>query len=207
MLNSKICQHQVNYYPSFFLKVTCLFHQTSNYAFTNYPVYLSIPILIVTLKVENYLPLPILRLYSEKLALNLIKTPLLGYSAYINADTPNKLDLVPKMDSLNRYNRGIYITFVIKSRVQMYHTSYPCSIGAEDVMKKPRKRTTLKENIGKYFLDVSKLILTSIVLSGILRREIPQDFLLTIGIGAVIVTFVVGVSLTTKEIKTGETEN
>ena len=74
-------------------------------------------------------------------------------------------------------------------------------------MKKPRKQTTLKENIGKYMLDVSKLILTSIVLSGILRREIPQDFLLTIGIGAVIVAFIVGIVLATKEIKDGETEN
>ena len=74
-------------------------------------------------------------------------------------------------------------------------------------MKKPRKRTTFKENIGKYLLDVSKLILTSIVLSGILRREIPQDLLLTIGIGAVIVVFIVGIVLVTKEIKNGETEN
>ena len=74
-------------------------------------------------------------------------------------------------------------------------------------MKKPRKRTTLKENIGKYFLDVSKLILTSIVLSSILRRELPQDFLLTIGVVAVIVTFIVGIVLATKEIKNGETEN
>ena len=82
-----------------------------------------------------------------------------------------------------------------------------CSIGAEDAMKKPRKRTTFKENIGKYLLDVSKLILTSIVLSGILRREIPQDLLLTIGIGAVIVVFIVGIVLVTKEIKNGETEN
>ena len=74
-------------------------------------------------------------------------------------------------------------------------------------MKKPRKRTTLKENIGKYLLDVSKLILTSIVLSGILRRELQQDLLLTVGVGVVIVTFIVGVSLATKEIKNGETEN
>jgi uncharacterized membrane protein YraQ (UPF0718 family) len=74
-------------------------------------------------------------------------------------------------------------------------------------MKKPRKRTTFKENIGKYLLDVSKLILTSIILSSILRREIPQDFLLTGGIGAVIVTLIVGVSLVTKEVKNGETEN
>ena len=87
------------------------------------------------------------------------------------------------------------------------------SICAEDAMKKPRKRrqhrlaTTPKENIGKYFLDVSKLILASIVLSGILRRELSQDLLLTIGVGMVIVTFIVGVALVTKEIKNGETEN
>jgi len=74
-------------------------------------------------------------------------------------------------------------------------------------MKKLKKKTTLKENIGKYLLDVSKLILTSIVLSSILRRELPQDLLLTIGVGMVILTFIVGVFLTTKEIKAGETEN
>jgi len=38
-------------------------------------------------------------------------------------------------------------------------------------MKKPSKRTTLKEDAGKYLLDVSKLVFGSIVLSGILRRE------------------------------------
>ena len=69
-------------------------------------------------------------------------------------------------------------------------------------MKKIGKKTTFKENIGKYFLDVSKLILTSIVLSSILRRELPQDLLLTIGISAVIVTFILGSILVTKEIKT-----
>jgi hypothetical protein len=74
-------------------------------------------------------------------------------------------------------------------------------------MKKLKKKTTLKENIGKYLLDVSKLILTSIVLSSILRRELPQDFLLTIGVGMAIVTFIVGVSLAIKEIKNGEAEN
>ena len=74
-------------------------------------------------------------------------------------------------------------------------------------MKKPRKRTTLKENIGKYLLDVSKLILTSIVLGGILHRELPQDLLLTIGIGVVIVIFIAGIALATKEIKNGEAEN
>ena len=84
----------------------------------------------------------------------------------------------------------------------------PCSIAAEaETMKKLKKKTTLKENIGKYLLDVSKLILTSIVLSSILRRELPQDLLLTIGVGMVILTFIVGVFLTTKEIKAGETEN
>ena len=73
-------------------------------------------------------------------------------------------------------------------------------------MKKPRKRTTFKENIGRYLLDVSKLILTSIVLSSILRREIPQNLLLTTGIGAVIVTLISGTILVTNEIKTEKPE-
>ena len=58
-------------------------------------------------------------------------------------------------------------------------------------MKKPKKRTTLKEDAGKYLLDMSKLIFGSVVISEILRRQIrwidedmSHDILLIVGKGA-----------------------
>ena len=68
-------------------------------------------------------------------------------------------------------------------------------------MKKPKKRrqqkltqpaTTLKEDLGKLLLDVGKILLGGFVIGVILRYEIPRDILLTIGVSATIVAFVVG---------------
>ena len=69
-------------------------------------------------------------------------------------------------------------------------------------MKKPKKQTTLKEDIGKYLLDVNKLVLGSMVLGNILRSELPQGKQLTSGIAIVIVTLVVGLILGIREKKT-----
>ena len=73
-------------------------------------------------------------------------------------------------------------------------------------LKKVRKRTTLKEDTAKYLLDVSKLILGSVVIGCVLRYNIPQDVLLTSGIAAAILSFIAGLILGIKEIKTGKTE-
>ena len=73
-------------------------------------------------------------------------------------------------------------------------------------MKKPRKRTTLKEDTAKYLLDVSKLVLGSVVIGSILRYNIPQDVLLTSGIAAAILFFIAGLILGIREIKAGKTE-
>ena len=64
-------------------------------------------------------------------------------------------------------------------------------------MKKPRKRRenesfTLKENVGKYLLDLSKLVFAGIVLGAVLRYELPRGILLTGGIAAVILLLIVG---------------
>jgi uncharacterized membrane protein YraQ (UPF0718 family) len=64
-------------------------------------------------------------------------------------------------------------------------------------MKKPMKRRkqesfTLKEDVGKYLLDLSKLVFAGIVLGTVLRYELPRDILLTGGIAAVILFFIVG---------------
>jgi hypothetical protein len=72
-------------------------------------------------------------------------------------------------------------------------------------MKKPKKHTTREEDAGKYLLDLSKLIIGSVVIGGILRREIPQDIILIGGVVAAIVLFIFGLNMTTKEIKTDKT--
>ena len=54
-------------------------------------------------------------------------------------------------------------------------------------------------------LDVGKLVLGSIVIGGILRRDLPQDDLLTIGISAVIVCFILGIVMGIREVKTDKT--
>ena len=69
-------------------------------------------------------------------------------------------------------------------------------------MKKIRKRTTLREDAGKYLLDVSKLVLGSFVISGLLRGNPPQNLLLISGIIAAIVLFILGLILAAREIKT-----
>ena len=72
-------------------------------------------------------------------------------------------------------------------------------------MKKPGKRTTLKEDVGKSLLDAGKLIFGSIVIGCILRYEIPRDILFAGGIAAAIVFHIAGIVLGIREIKTDKT--
>jgi uncharacterized membrane protein YraQ (UPF0718 family) len=68
-------------------------------------------------------------------------------------------------------------------------------------LKKRRKATTLREEVGRLLFDIGKLGLGTIVLGSILRREIPQDILMIGGITAVVVCFIVATVLVTREIK------
>jgi hypothetical protein len=71
-------------------------------------------------------------------------------------------------------------------------------------MKKPRKRTTIKEDTGKLLMDLGKLVFGSIFLGGILRGEIPHA-ILSIGGFAVAITFcLLGLFIGTREEKNGE---
>ena len=67
-------------------------------------------------------------------------------------------------------------------------------------MKKPRKRTTLKEDMGKFLLDFGKLVFAGIVFGSIMRSEIPQDALLTIGVALATVSCIGGLILGKREI-------
>ena len=69
-------------------------------------------------------------------------------------------------------------------------------------MKKPRKRTTLKENAGRLLLDMGKLTFASIVLGSSLRSELPLGILTIAGLAMAIVFCVSGLFLETTEKKT-----
>ena len=73
-------------------------------------------------------------------------------------------------------------------------------------MKKPRKRSSFKEDIAKYLLDLGKLMFGSIVFGSIMRIQVPQDLLLTIGTAAATVVSIVGLILGIREMKTGRPE-
>jgi len=83
----------------------------------------------------------------------------------------------------------------------------PRSIGG---MKKPKKtlkkRTTLKEDFGKLLLDIGRLVNGSLVLGILLRGEIPDDILLTVGVAIVAVLYALGLFLGKREIKTEKPE-
>jgi len=71
-------------------------------------------------------------------------------------------------------------------------------------MKKPRKQTTLREDIGKLLLDVGKLMFGSIFLGSILRGEVPRAILGASGFAAAMIMFIIGICLVKKEKETGE---
>ena len=68
-------------------------------------------------------------------------------------------------------------------------------------MKKLRKRTTFKEDCGKYLLDLSKLVFGSIFLGSILRGEVPRVILGASGLAVALILFIIGLNLVKKEKK------
>jgi len=66
-------------------------------------------------------------------------------------------------------------------------------------VKKARKRTTLKEDLGKYLLDLSKLVFGSIFLGSILHGELPRVILGASGLAMAVLLLFVGLNLTKKE--------
>jgi uncharacterized membrane protein (Fun14 family) len=67
--------------------------------------------------------------------------------------------------------------------------------------KKPRKETTMKENMGKLMLDVGKLAVGGVIIGGILRSAIPHVILIIGGTIAAAILFVFGLLWTVKEKK------
>jgi len=70
-------------------------------------------------------------------------------------------------------------------------------------MKKPKKRTTFREDVGKLLLDVGKLVFGSVFLGSILRGGVPHAILAVIGFSAAVTLCIIGLLLGIKE-KDGE---
>jgi len=68
---------------------------------------------------------------------------------------------------------------------------------------KPKKQTTIKQDIGKLLLDLGKLLFGGIFIGGILRGDFSHLFLIISGFGIGIVFCVVGLILGIKETKNG----
>jgi hypothetical protein len=67
------------------------------------------------------------------------------------------------------------------------------------IKKSPKKRTTLREDLGKYLLDLSKLVFGSIFLGSILHGELPRVILGAIGFVMAFVLLIIGLNLSKKE--------
>ena len=65
--------------------------------------------------------------------------------------------------------------------------------------RQPRLATTLKEDFGKYLLDLSKLVFGSIFLGSILHGGLPRVILGAIGLVMAVVLLIIGLLLVKKE--------
>ena len=74
-------------------------------------------------------------------------------------------------------------------------------------MKKPRKRTTFKEDAGKLLLDIGKLVFGSIFLGGVLRGEVSHGILVIGGFTVATILCIIGLLCITREKKNGENIN
>ena len=71
-------------------------------------------------------------------------------------------------------------------------------------MKKPRNRTTIKEDSGKLLQDIGKLIFGSMFLGGVLRGELPQDTLIIVGFTGAVTFCVAGLILAARKKNIGD---
>ena len=72
-------------------------------------------------------------------------------------------------------------------------------------MTKLRKRTTLKEDMGKMLFEVGRIALGGVVIVVLLRGELPDDILLIGGCAVVAASFISSLILGKREIKTDKT--
>jgi len=74
-------------------------------------------------------------------------------------------------------------------------------------MNKPKKQTSIKEDVGKLLQDLGKLVFGALFLGGILRGGVSQDILIMSGLTAAAILCISGLFLGIREKKNGENGN
>ena len=67
--------------------------------------------------------------------------------------------------------------------------------------KQPRKKGRWKENLGKYLLDVSKYVLTGVVITSLFKGITDYVLIYTLGIITVVITLITGLILTNEKVE------
>jgi hypothetical protein len=67
------------------------------------------------------------------------------------------------------------------------------------VEKREKQPDTLKENAGKVFIDLGKLMFGSFILGGVLRGEVPQFMIVLSGFAGAVTFIGIGLLWTTKK--------
>jgi len=70
--------------------------------------------------------------------------------------------------------------------------------------KKAGKKTDIIENIGKVLINLGQLMFGTLFLGSVLRGEMPQYIMMSVGIAGAILLIVVGLIASAKEQKTTE---
>jgi hypothetical protein len=71
-------------------------------------------------------------------------------------------------------------------------------------VEKTRKKTDMKENIGKVFVNLGQVIFGTICLGGVLRGEIPHYIMIMSGFAGAMIFISFGLLLSAKEKKDKE---
>jgi len=70
--------------------------------------------------------------------------------------------------------------------------------------RKAKKVTDFKENLGKVFINLGQLVFGTLFLGSVLRGEMPQYIMMTVGFIATVFFVLLGLALSTKEKKDEE---
>jgi len=70
--------------------------------------------------------------------------------------------------------------------------------------KKPVKKTDIIENTGKVFINLGQLMFGTLFLGSVLRGELPQYIIMTVGFAGAAILIFVGLIASAKERKTTE---
>jgi hypothetical protein len=75
---------------------------------------------------------------------------------------------------------------------------------AKKVEKKPKRKTDLRENVGKVFVNIGQMVFGTLFLGGVLRGEVPQYLMVLSGMAGAVPFITAGLLLSAREKKDKE---